>query len=268
MTVRGTATGLAAVVLLSGLLAGCSSDDPAPRRAAPEKAGATTAVAAPESGADEVDPQDPALEVALSEPQEDPYYPGVGDPGVDALHYQLDLAWTPSTRTLEARERLVFRATADARRFQLDLGEALTVEQLSVDGEEAAFREQGKDLVVRVPVTADERYVVDLRYGGTPKPVAAPTTRSDFSSTGWTITDEGEAWTMQEPYGAYSWYAVNDHPSDTALYDFTLSTPAPCAACGWPPTSSTGSRTGSGRTRSRRSASSSSTRAAAWRRRR
>ena len=32
---------------------------------------------------------------------------------------------------------------------------------------------------------------------------------------------------MQEPYGAYSWYPVNDQPSDKALYDFTISTPAP-----------------------------------------
>ena len=27
---------------------------------------------------------------------------------------------------------------------------------------------------------------------------------------------------MQEPFGAYTWYAVNDQPSDKAFYDFTL----------------------------------------------
>ena len=32
---------------------------------------------------------------------------------------------------------------------------------------------------------------------------------------------------MQEPYGAFSWYAVNDQPSDKALYDFTITVPAP-----------------------------------------
>ncbi len=32
---------------------------------------------------------------------------------------------------------------------------------------------------------------------------------------------------MQEPFGAYTWYAVNDQPSDKALYDFTLSVPSP-----------------------------------------
>ena len=68
---------------------------------------------------------------------------------------------------------------------------------------------------------------MQLAYAGTPEPVPAPTTRSDFSTTGWTITDRGEVWTMQEPYGAYTWYPVNDQPSDKALYDFTLTAPAP-----------------------------------------
>ena len=37
-----------------------------------------------------------------------------------------------------------------------------------------------------------------------PSPVPAPTTRRDFSTTGFTVTDRGEVWTMQEPYGAYT----------------------------------------------------------------
>ena len=77
------------------------------------------------------------------------------------------------------------------------------------------------------PVVADERYAVEVHYSGTPEPVEAPTTRDDFNTTGFTITPEGEAWTMQEPYGAHTWYPVNDQPSDKALYDFTLSVPSP-----------------------------------------
>ncbi len=50
----------------------------------------------------------------------------------------------------------------------------------------------------------------------------APTTRTDFDSLGWQFTDRDETWTMQEPYGAFTWYAVNDQPSDKALYDFTI----------------------------------------------
>lgn len=32
---------------------------------------------------------------------------------------------------------------------------------------------------------------------------------------------------MQEPFGAFTWFAVNDQPSDKALYDFTISVPSP-----------------------------------------
>ncbi len=60
-----------------------------------------------------------------------------------------------------------------------------------------------------------------------PEPVPAPTTRRDFSTTGLTTTDSGELWTMQEPFGAYTWYPVNDQPADKALYDITVHAPAP-----------------------------------------
>ena len=41
------------------------------------------------------------------------------------------------------------------------------------------------------------------------------------------MTPEHEVWTIQEPFGAFTWYAVNDQPADKALYDFTLTSPAP-----------------------------------------
>jgi aminopeptidase N len=74
-------------------------------------------------------------------------------------------------------------------------------------------------------VTADSRHVLQIAYSGTPEPVVAPTDRLDFSTTGWTIAHDGTVWTMQEPYGAYSWYAVNDQPSDKAFYDVTIHAP-------------------------------------------
>ena len=212
------------LVAIALVLAGCSSGDSDAEPGADPPAGS----AAPnDRGGGEPALDDPALDAALSEPVEDPVYPRVGDPGVDALHYDLDLAWTPDSSTLEGVETLVFRATTDADQFQLDLGEPLTVSELSVDGEPADFEEDGKDLVVRTPVEADRRYVLELHYSGTPRPVRAPTTRSDFDTLGWQVTDSRQSWTMQEPYGAFTWYAVNDQPSDKALYDFTISTPAP-----------------------------------------
>ena len=228
MRTRGTAPWLVAVSLV---LAGCSAgaDEPAAQSSPAETSSTPSATSglARRPIRPTLDPDDPALDAALSRPVEDRVYPAVGDPGVDALHYQLDLTWAPKSETLDAVETLTFRATEDAEEFQLDFGKTLTVTSIALDGEKATFRERGKDLVVRAPVRADERYTLEVRYRGTPKPVAAPTTRDDFSTIGWTITDKGETWTMQEPFGAYSWYAVNDHPSDKALYDFTLTTRSP-----------------------------------------
>jgi aminopeptidase N len=223
------ATALTVAVAL--VLAGCSSGDDEPEaRPSPTETSSEPpdGSAAPTSDRRPgLDPNDPSLDAALSRPVEDRVYPAVGDPGVDALHYQLDLTWRPRSKTLDSRETLLFRATRDADRFQLDFGKSLSVVSLALDGEKARFRERGKDLVVASPVRAGDRYILEVHYRGTPRPVAAPTTRDDFSTIGWQITDDGETWTMQEPFGAYSWYAVNDHPSDKAFYDFTLTTRSP-----------------------------------------
>jgi aminopeptidase N len=163
-----------------------------------------------------------SLDVALSEPVEDALYPDVGDPGVDALHYGLDLTWDPSARLLTGRERLTFRSTADDDEFQLDLDAALSVSEVRLDGEVADHEQDGKNLVVEAGVEEDGRYEVEIDYAGSPAPVPAPSTRPDLAGVGWTTESDGDVWTMQEPFGAYTWYAVNDHPSDKALYDFTL----------------------------------------------
>jgi len=210
----------ASSMLLGGCSSGSDSDPPSPTSPA-----GTAEARDPEHG--EVDPADPALDEAVSEPVEDENYAYSGDPGVDALHYWLDLAWSPNSHTLEGVETLVFRATADAEQFQLDLGEPLSVSRLTIEGVASDFEEDGKNLVVASPVKADQRYVLEIHYAGTPEAVPAPTTRTDFESLGWQVTDSDQTWTMQEPYGAFTWYAVNDQPSDKALYDFTLSTTSP-----------------------------------------
>jgi aminopeptidase N len=223
---------LATLVLTAALAAGCGSDDPTAI-----KAGSTaTAAASPTpSGSASLppeddtvpDPDDPALDPALSSPVEDSVYPDVGDPGVDSLHYDLDLAWSPESRTLEAEATIELRSTTDGDHLQLDLGEPLEVSAVTLDGVDVEFEHVDKNLVVEAPVVEDERYVLEVSYAGTPEPTPAPTTRSDFNTTGWTVTPEGETWTMQEPYGAFTWYPVNDQPSDKALYDISVTVPAP-----------------------------------------
>lgn len=221
------AGGVVALALACTSLAACDSSSP---RADPSPVSASASASRaiePVGGAATLATDDPSLDAAVSEPVEDRVYPSVGDPSVDALHYDLDLAWTPSSDTLTAVETLVFRATATGDHVQLDLGQALTVSSVTVDGADADFDHPGKDLVVHLDTRADRRYTMVISYAGSPRPVSAPTTRGDFSTLGWTTTTDHAAWTMQEPYGAYSWYAVNDQPADKALYSFTIAAPEP-----------------------------------------
>ncbi|MEJ7796578.1 MAG: hypothetical protein WKF50_13565, partial [Nocardioides sp.] len=208
--------GLAGLAAAGLLLTGCAGGEPSssPPPPAPSASGSDDSVDGPA--------YDPAWDVALSEPVEDRVYPDVGDPGVDALHYDLDLTWDPDTSVLTGAETLTFRSTEDDETFQLDLEPALEVFEVALDGQPVDYAQDGKDLVVIADVATDERYVVSIGYSGVPEPVEAPTTRADVPALGWTTMPDGAAWTMQEPFGAYSWYAVNDQPSDKALYDFTL----------------------------------------------
>ena len=169
---------------------------------------------------------DAALDVAESTPVEDRVYPRAGDPGVDALHYDLDLTWQPGTRTLSGVETLVFRATGDAERFQLDLG---APSRSPPSGSTA--RRWRTTMPARTSSSGAGDRGPPLHAGrGVRRHAEAgrgADRRTDFSTLGWTITRDDETWTMQEPFGAYSWYAVNDQPSDKALYDFTITAPAP-----------------------------------------
>jgi aminopeptidase N len=166
-------------------------------------------------------------DAALSTPRKDTVYPYVGSPSVDALLYQLDLRWSPSHETLTGTETLLFRATTTGGSFRLDLAHQLDVGQVWLDGRSVRFDHVAKDLVVEAAVVADTRHTLQLTYSGVPEPVKAPTDRPDFDTTGWTTMPDGSAWTMQEPFGAYTWYAVNDHPSDKAFYDITVHVPSP-----------------------------------------
>ncbi|TIC84977.1 M1 family metallopeptidase [Nocardioides sp. GY 10113] len=218
--VAGTALALA--------LAGCNLGDDAarPLGEVPPSGGASTATPGDGTGTAPTAPED--LDVAVSETRTDSVYPDAGDPLVDALHYDLDLTWSPDRDRLDAREILTFRATANAPGIRLDLSDALTVGSVAVDGEPADFALADQDLTIDHRVRRDRTYELVIEYGGSPEPVPAPSVRDDFADgLGWLTAADHSTSTLQEPYGAFTWYAVNDHPSDKALYDFTLTTDAP-----------------------------------------
>ncbi len=161
-----------------------------------------------------------------SHPAESSYYPARIAPDVDTLHYGLNLTWFAQQRRLHGVATITLRATQKAPDFHLELGRSLSVHSVAVDGRRVHSTHQGRTLDIRRPVRANHRYRVRIDYAGTPAPVRAPTTRTDMHDIGWHTTKSGQVWSMQEPFGAFTWYPCNDQPSDKALYDVRLDVPA------------------------------------------
>jgi aminopeptidase N len=164
-------------------------------------------------------------DVGRSTPVEDSYYPAKGEPSVDALHYGLRLRWDRQRRLLQGQARIQLRVARPDTGIRLDLSGRLRVTRVVVDGHVTPFSHPGHHLLVHAPVEPGQRHALRVVYRGTPGPVTAPGSRMDSHRVGMRVMRGGQLRTMQEPYGAFTWYPVNDQPSDKALYDIRVNAP-------------------------------------------
>lgn len=156
---------------------------------------------------------------------DDTLYPSKGDANVDVGRYNLDLDWNAQDKILTGTAEVRLTVFAAAPSVSLDLHKRMEVASVAVNGVPAPFTHDGKDLVVGTPVAPGTTYLLTVKYAGKPRTVKAPTTRGDDDGLGWHTTDKGQVWTMQKPFGAYTWFPVNDHLSDKALFDVRLTVP-------------------------------------------
>ncbi|MFD0555859.1 peptidase M1-like protein [Stackebrandtia endophytica] len=174
-----------------------------------------------------VDPNSGDLSAGESDPVTDPFYPEFGNADIDVLHYDLDLSYEPSNQVLTGTATLTIRPVVDAAEVAVDLAKPLMVSKVTVDDVEATFQHEQYDLVIDTAVTADQPVVARIEYSGVPQTVPAPAKRGDMSMGIGASTNAvtGALWSFQEPFGALTWYPVNDHPSDEALYDIAITVP-------------------------------------------
>ncbi len=165
-----------------------------------------------------------STEPGRSAPVADPIYPAYGNPSIDVLHYGLDLSW--DTKTFAGQATIRLRAAADLTAITLDFSPAYTIDSTVVDGAPTTATIKDSDLSVPARVAKDAESTLVVKYHGVPMPVPMPTHRKDIEPLGLTVTSDGLLWTMQEPYGASTWYPSNDQPSDKALYDIAITVPA------------------------------------------
>jgi hypothetical protein len=153
----------------------------------------------------------------------DPYFPLDGNGGYDVRHYELDLAYTPSTDVLSGAAIIRARATQNLSSFNLDL-QGLNVRSIRVNHRRADWSRDGGELTVtpRRPLRKHRRFKVVVVYDGVPE--LAGTAESLGGLAGFIPTDDG-AWIAGQPDVAATWYPVNDHPLDKASYTFRITVP-------------------------------------------
>lgn len=157
-----------------------------------------------------------------SDPGADPYVPGHGDTGFDAVHYELELDYDVAGNRLTGRARIdcIARESLDELSFDLH---HLDVAKVSLDGRSTKHRAKRDKVLIRPPqdITTGQRFTVALRYAGHPRPVRA----RRLGSAGWEELTDG-AIVAAQPHGAPSWFPCNDRPSNKATYRVSLTAPA------------------------------------------
>jgi len=146
----------------------------------------------------------------------DPYYPDAGNPGYNVRHYGLDIGYQPATDTLTGHAVITATADKTLSSFNLDL-DGLEVSSVNVNGRSASYSRSGGELTVtpKSKLKKGLPFVVIVSYSGVPE---------SLDGAGFLHTDDG-ALVIGQPRVASSWFPVNDHPSDKALYTVRITVP-------------------------------------------
>ncbi|GAB2813233.1 M1 family metallopeptidase [Actinocorallia aurea] len=150
------------------------------------------------------------------------YFPGMGNGGYDVAHYGIKLDYDPASLVLTGKVRITATAKQGLSRFNLDL-RGLNVRTVTVDGKSAKFQRTGAQELVITPakgIANGRRFTVVVAYDGKP----AQINDDPLGSSGWVATSDG-AVALNQPFGAATWFPVNDTPKDKASYDFTITVP-------------------------------------------
>lgn len=152
----------------------------------------------------------------------DPYFPGLGNGGYDALHYTLDINVDLDRNLLRATATVDARARKALREFNLDF-RGFGIEQVTVGDQPAQYSRSGVELTITpiAPIEEGQEFTVTVQYSGIPQNSVEQGMR-----LGWNRYENG-IYVASEPSGASSWYPVNDHPCDKASYTFHITVPEP-----------------------------------------
>ena len=149
----------------------------------------------------------------------DGYFPLDGNGGLDVLRYRIDDRYRFGSGQLTGTTRLTVTATEDLDAFHLDL--LLPVRSVRVDGVVADHRKPSRHEVriePATPIAEGQEFTVLVSYAGRPGGLGY------LGERNW-LANRREVVAMNQPHMAPWWFASNDHPSDKALMDISITVP-------------------------------------------
>lgn len=130
----------------------------------------------------------------------DPYLPRSGNLGYRVSRYDLELEYKVNSNRLAGTVTITASSYEHLKRFSLDLSSGMRVERVTVNGRRVRYSHRFGKLTITPadPVPTGGALMVEVRYGGTPRPV-----RTDWGTVGWEELENGSLCANQ-PNGAPS----------------------------------------------------------------
>ncbi len=149
----------------------------------------------------------------------DPYYPLDGGIGIDVARYRIRDAYDFDSGDLSGTTTLTIDATQRLTVFSLDF--LLPVSEVRLSTGAASYSQETEhELLITPerPIESGARFHVTVTYAGTPSDV-------DYLDDNNWHADAREVVTVDEPHMAPWWFPANDHPSDKARMDISITVP-------------------------------------------
>jgi aminopeptidase N len=139
-------------------------------------------------------------------------------PALDVLHYAIALDLPAEGSTVTGHTSILYQAVAeDLAGVALDLGAAMTVDSVTVDGRPTEFGRAGDRLTLPVAVPAGARAEAVVWYHGVP---------ADGLIVGRDRHGGRSVFADNWADRAHHWFPSVDHPSDKATVEFDVVAPA------------------------------------------
>ncbi|OZF52418.1 peptidase M1 [Rhodococcus sp. 14-2470-1b] len=166
----------------------------------------------------------PTFDIDGADPPIDDYLPQNGNRGYRVSRYELDLEYKVESNRLAGKAKITAVTTDTVSKVAFDLGPALRVSKVTVNGSRSVkfSQHRGKlKITPAKPVASGAALVVNIQYSGTPKPIDG-----FWGEVGWDELTEGSI-VASQPNGAASWFPCDDHPVSKASYGITITTDSP-----------------------------------------